>query len=52
MTEIKQLETFELYQRCNPDQFDFETTAELEPLEQVVGQPRLHRAFQRSLPVR
>ena len=29
-----------LYQVCEPQQFDFETTAELEPLEQPLGQER------------
>jgi lon-related putative ATP-dependent protease len=46
MAEIKQLEASKLYQRCDPNLFDFETTAELEPLEQVVGQPRAVEALQ------
>ena len=29
-----------LYQRCDPDTFDFTTTAELEDLTDVIGQPR------------
>jgi predicted ATP-dependent protease len=45
MTEIKQLEASKLYQRCDPDQFDFEITAELGPLDQVVGQPRVMEAL-------
>jgi len=37
---IKQLEADLLYQRCDPAQFDFKTTAELEDLSEVIGQPR------------
>lgn len=35
-----------LYQRCDPDQFDFETTADLENLEEIIGQPRGVEAMQ------
>ena len=30
----------ELYRRCDPESFDFETTAELEPFNNIVGQDR------------
>ncbi len=46
MAEIKQLESTKLYQHCDPEQFDFETTAELESLERIVGQPRAVEAMQ------
>jgi len=37
---IKRLEADLLYQRCDPEQFDFNTTEELEDLSEVIGQPR------------
>ncbi|MEN8206611.1 MAG: ATP-binding protein [Pseudomonadota bacterium] len=37
---IKRLEPDLLYQRCDPEQFDFSTTEELEDLAEVIGQPR------------
>jgi hypothetical protein len=37
---IEQLKSDSLYQRCDPEQFDFKTTAELEDLTEVIGQPR------------
>ncbi|MFN2129369.1 MAG: Lon protease family protein [Anaerolineae bacterium] len=41
----RQLETSELYQRCDPALFDFETTADLEELGEVIGQPRAVEAL-------
>ncbi|MDH3738200.1 MAG: AAA family ATPase [Alphaproteobacteria bacterium] len=35
----------ELYWRCDPAQFEFETTAELPDLDQVIGQPRVVSAI-------
>lgn len=29
-----------LYQYCNPEQFEFRTTAELQDLDEIIGQPR------------
>jgi lon-related putative ATP-dependent protease len=49
MAEIRQLESTELYRRCDPEQFDFETTAELEALDQIVGQPRAVEAMRFGL---
>ena len=46
MAEIKPLEPTELYQHCDPEQFGFETTAGLEAIKQVVGQPRAVEAMQ------
>ncbi|MGB5456172.1 MAG: ATP-binding protein, partial [Gammaproteobacteria bacterium] len=37
---IKKLEPELLYRRCDAGQFEFETTAELEDLAELVGQPR------------
>ena len=37
---IRQLKPDSLYQRCDPAQFDFRTTAELEDLTEVIGQTR------------
>lgn len=36
----KPLNPEELYRRCDPESFDFETTAELEPFNEIVGQNR------------
>ncbi|MCO6441714.1 MAG: AAA family ATPase [Nitrococcus mobilis] len=37
----KPLNPEELYRRCDPKTFDFETTAELEPFNEIVGQNRV-----------
>ena len=37
---VKRLEPGLLYQRCDPEQFDFNTTEELEDLAEIIGQPR------------
>lgn len=39
----------ELTQACDPEAFDFETTADLEPLTRVVGQPRAVEAMRFGL---
>ncbi len=41
----------QLYRRCDPDSLGFETTAELGPLDAVVGQPRAVRAIEFGLEV-
>jgi lon-related putative ATP-dependent protease len=46
MTNIRELEVKELYQRTDAERFDFETTADLEDLAQVIGQPRAVEAMQ------
>jgi lon-related putative ATP-dependent protease len=46
MGDFKELEATRLYQRCDPKQFAFETTADLEDLAEVVGQPRAVEAMQ------
>jgi lon-related putative ATP-dependent protease len=40
MGETTELRAAELYQRCDPQQFSFETTDEVEDLSMVIGQPR------------
>ena len=37
---VSKLESDELYRRCDPEQFAFDTTEDLEDLAQLVGQPR------------
>ena len=38
---VKKLESSALYRRCDAKQFEFETTAELEDLAELIGQPRV-----------
>ncbi|MCL7451827.1 MAG: AAA family ATPase [Anaerolineae bacterium] len=45
MTPIQELEAGQLYQHTDPARFGFETTEELEDLDQVVGQPRAVEAM-------
>jgi lon-related putative ATP-dependent protease len=45
MAETRQLETSELYQRCDPALFGFGTTADLEELRELIGQPRAVEAL-------
>ena len=40
MTTVEPLPAQQLRQRCDPSQFEFETTAELEDLSEIVGQER------------
>jgi lon-related putative ATP-dependent protease len=40
MAPVKPLHPEVLSHRCDPDQFDFETTADLEDLAEIIGQPR------------
>ncbi|MEJ2557434.1 MAG: ATP-binding protein [Anaerolineae bacterium] len=46
MESIKELDTEALYQCCDPEQFEFETTADLEDQAEVVGQSRAVEALQ------
>jgi len=46
MANVNELAAAELYQRCDPGQFAFETTADLEDLAEFVGQPRAVEAVQ------
>jgi len=44
MAPAKPLAPEQLYHRTNPDVFDFETTAEVDELEEIIGQPRAIQA--------
>jgi len=46
MTTAQPLKAEQLRQICDPSQFDFETTAELEDLNEIVGQERAVEAIQ------
>lgn len=50
--ETKPLPVETLRQRCNPDQFTFDTTAELEDLEGLIGQKRALEAVQFGIGIR
>jgi lon-related putative ATP-dependent protease len=43
--KIKQLDVEALYHQCDPEQFTFNTTSDLKPLTQVIGQPRAVEAM-------
>ncbi len=49
MTVIKPLDAAVLYQHTDPDQFHFQTTADLEPLHEAIGQPRAVAAVRFSM---
>ena len=49
---IKRLEADLLYQRCDPEQFDFNTTEQLEDLAEVIGQPRAVDAVRFGIGIR
>lgn len=46
MSDIKPLSPETLYTTCDPEQFEFETTAELEDLTEIIGQSRAVQAVQ------
>lgn len=46
-----ELSSGQLHRRCDPDSFDFKTTAELPPLGQVIGQPRAVAALEFGLEI-
>ncbi len=43
---VQELAVDKLYRACDPDQLGFQTTADLEPLEDPLGQPRAAEALQ------
>ncbi len=49
--EAAELTTAQLRRRCDPASLGFETTAEVEPLEATVGQPRALRALEFGLEI-
>jgi lon-related putative ATP-dependent protease len=52
MSSVKSLEATVLCQRCNPDQFTFETTAELPDPDQMIGQARAVKAVRFGIGIR
>ena len=42
----------QLYRPCDPGQFDFQTTEELAPLEEIIGQPRAVEAVRFGIDIR
>lgn len=46
MTEVQELKPEELKTTCNHEDFDFETTEDIEPLEGIIGQERARRAME------
>jgi hypothetical protein len=46
MEKVKPLAPDKLYRRCDPAQFDFETTDNLDVLSDIIGQPRAVEAMQ------
>ena len=45
MRRTAKLTSQQLYNRCDPDQFEFEMTADLQELSDVLGQPRAVEAI-------
>ena len=52
MKKPYELDDTQLKNYCNPDSFSFQTTAELEPLEGIIGQERAVKAFDFGLAVK
>ncbi len=48
---MKDLNATHLYHHCDPDQLDFETTADLDVLKEVIGQPRAVEAMEFGLSI-
>jgi len=49
---VKELESRDLRYRCNPSTFDFDTTAQLEPLNRIIGQERAIEALKLGLGIK
>ncbi len=52
MNTVKELDYTQLKRICNPNDFDFKTTAELETWEGIIGQERAVKAFNLGLAVK
>jgi lon-related putative ATP-dependent protease len=52
MIHLQPLDPEALSQECDPEQFNFETTAELEPLSEVIGQERALEAVHFGIKMR
>jgi len=51
-SRVSSLDADALFRRCDPEQFDFETTADLDELVEIVGQDRASRAVQFGIGIR
>ncbi len=49
MTQVRELQALELYRSCNPEDFKFENTAEIEPTLEIPGQDRASEAVRFGL---
>ncbi len=49
---IRELTSAEVYKRCDPSIFKFETTKELNSLEELIGQERAVRAIDFGLRIK
>jgi len=49
---VKELSPEKLRYRCNPDDFDFATTADIEPLDRIIGQERAIEALKLGLGIK
>src|SRR5262245_14928597 len=52
MTTIKPLDPAAVYRPCQVEQFTFETTAEMEPLSEIIGQARAVEAIRFGITIR
>jgi lon-related putative ATP-dependent protease len=52
MSPVEPLSVEDLYRRTDPDKFSFETTADLEDLEGMIGQPRAVAALEFGIGIR
>ncbi len=50
--EIRELTVEEVYKKCDPSIFDFETTKEVSPLDKLIGQKRALRAIDFGLKIK
>lgn len=52
MGRVQPLKPQALYRRCDPQQFNFETTADVEDLKEIIGQARAVEALQFGIGIR
>src|SRR6516225_498959 len=52
MGRVQSLKPQALYRRCDPRQFNFETTADVEDLKEIIGQARAVEALQFGIGIR
>lgn len=49
---LKALEVSELYHRCDPDRFSFDTTEKIEPFKEIIGQSRAVEAVRFGIDIK